>query len=43
VTRDALDAIVNRKVTREELLEALNGPIDDAERADALALVRWRS
>ena len=38
---DRLSAEVNRLVTPEELRDALSSPLGDAEREEALALLRW--
>ena len=35
------DEIVNRRVSLEELREALEGPIGEDERAEILRLVQW--
>jgi hypothetical protein len=41
VSSDSITSMVNRLVTPEELREAVEGPITDAEREHTLALVRW--
>jgi len=41
VNPDRVAAIVNRRVSLEELREALEGPIGEDERAEILRLVQW--
>jgi hypothetical protein len=41
VTREAIDAAINRRVTPDEIRHALTGPIGAEERDEVLALVRW--
>ena len=38
---DRVAAIVNRRVSLDELREALEGPIGEDERAEILRLVQW--
>lgn len=41
MTRDAIAALVNREVSRQELREALTSPLSDEERGEILELVKW--
>jgi hypothetical protein len=40
-TRDHLRRLVDRRVSRAELREALDAPLSDAEREEILTLKRW--